>query len=380
MTVGLAISIFIGELAVRKLSPQLTFSEAFKYSINCLTNDPLIPVSLPKSYNCRMLHYRGDYDVYAHINSKGLRGEEFSEKSDQIVKRILVLGDSFTFGLGVSDTDTYPYQLERILKEKGMNVEVINAGYADGFAPDSYYLFLKERGLALSPDIVLVGFFVLNDITDISESIWSETDVYGLPTKIESCCRTADGGVFHNKQIAFKYKYPYLRDSHLFQFVINTLNKRFGLFNEKEWILPKRDVDANQGCIMNPGCVDRFKEEEEKMHLVMQGIKKLTQDKGIPLLVVLIPPDYQLYPEMSGKYQNRWEPPPGNVDFLQKRIDGFFKQNGIPFLDLYPVFDKERQRGYPYFQFDAHFNALGQRITAEAIAKYFTDNKLLEKQ
>jgi acyl-CoA thioesterase I len=42
--------------------------------------------------------------------------------------RIVVLGDSLVAGFGIKPSDAFPAQLERALKERGHDVEVINAG------------------------------------------------------------------------------------------------------------------------------------------------------------------------------------------------------------------------------------------------------------
>ncbi len=42
--------------------------------------------------------------------------------------RLVVIGDSLTAGYGVSKEAAFPSQLQRLLKEKGKKVEVINAG------------------------------------------------------------------------------------------------------------------------------------------------------------------------------------------------------------------------------------------------------------
>jgi len=60
-----------------------------------------------------------------NTNSKGLRGKrEYSYDRDQSIVRIVLLGDSFTFGDEVSDNETYAYYLQNLLP----HVEVINMG------------------------------------------------------------------------------------------------------------------------------------------------------------------------------------------------------------------------------------------------------------
>ena len=64
--------------------------------------------------------------VDVHINSQGLRGKEYAIAKPPGTYRILVLGDSMTFGWGVPVEETYPSRLEVALNAKcttiGVNV------------------------------------------------------------------------------------------------------------------------------------------------------------------------------------------------------------------------------------------------------------------
>ena len=96
------------------------------------------------------------------INSRGLRDREYPYEKPSNTKRILVLGDSFTWGYGVGDQDIFTEDLERRLAEADGDWEVINAGVS-GWGTDQEYLFLKTEGLKYSPDIVILAFYLRND-------------------------------------------------------------------------------------------------------------------------------------------------------------------------------------------------------------------------
>jgi hypothetical protein len=90
-------------------------------------------------------------------NSKGLRGKAEHEYQRTAGKRrILVLGDSFTFGEEVSDDETFPHYLESALP----NTEVVNFG-VQGYGHDQMLLCLKEEGVKYYPDIVILDFLRL---------------------------------------------------------------------------------------------------------------------------------------------------------------------------------------------------------------------------
>src|SRR5262245_59263587 len=91
-------------------------------------------------------------------SSRGVRGTAEPETGKRPGNtRIVVLGDSFTFGEEVSDGETYASQLEAA--EPGL--EVLNLG-VHGYGHDQMLLYLREEGLGYRPDVVLLGFVHLD--------------------------------------------------------------------------------------------------------------------------------------------------------------------------------------------------------------------------
>ena len=87
-------------------------------------------------------------------NSAGMRGDrEYPEAKPPGMRRLVLLGDSFTFGEGVSDAETYARQLSDLLPR----LEVLNLA-VHGYGNDQMLLALKEDGLRYHPDLVVLGF------------------------------------------------------------------------------------------------------------------------------------------------------------------------------------------------------------------------------
>ena len=105
-------------------------------------------------------HVLSHDDVVIQTNSLGLRHPELDEKSDDEF-RVLVLGDSITFGDYVAFEETYPALLDRRLEGRRPQVTVINAGLPGASASDELHHYL-EIADAVDPDLVLVGMY-LND-------------------------------------------------------------------------------------------------------------------------------------------------------------------------------------------------------------------------
>jgi lysophospholipase L1-like esterase len=129
---------------------------------------------LPASMTQRIAYDRPDWDyfdadgavVYA-TNALGFRDEEFAVEPSAGELRILALGDSFTFGLGVPLASAWPQVLEESLRaDLGPRpVEVIVAGWPNT-APQDYAAWCIEDGLAFRPDVVVLGL-CLNDMAPV---------------------------------------------------------------------------------------------------------------------------------------------------------------------------------------------------------------------
>jgi len=98
------------------------------------------------------------------INDDGFRDRPRTPFPKSGVYRILVLGDSVTFGYGVPEDETFPQQLERALVQAGASVEVLNFG-VNGYNPYTEAALFADRGAAYHPDLVLVQFCI-NDLAD----------------------------------------------------------------------------------------------------------------------------------------------------------------------------------------------------------------------
>ena len=99
------------------------------------------------------------------INNLGLRDErDYSQTPDDGCFRVLVLGDSMTFGKGVREAESWPAVLEASLASSYPDrcIEVLNSGIPNTNFHIQWLHFL-ERWRDLDPDLVLVGFFVYND-------------------------------------------------------------------------------------------------------------------------------------------------------------------------------------------------------------------------
>lgn len=96
-----------------------------------------------------------DHGLPVVINSLGLRNPELEDEAQR--PRVFALGDSVTYGFGVEESEAWPRVLETELRERGRDVEVVNAGVS-GYSTFQGLAFLERDLLALEPDVVLFAF------------------------------------------------------------------------------------------------------------------------------------------------------------------------------------------------------------------------------
>lgn len=105
-------------------------------------------------------HLHHDFEVTYRINEVGLRGNSEDLLAAQ---NVFFLGDSFTFGLGVGEGETFTEWMNSQATESG--VVYSNLGIP-GYAPDQQLIFLESL-LKYEPDYVVWVIYLGNDLLDI---------------------------------------------------------------------------------------------------------------------------------------------------------------------------------------------------------------------
>ena len=104
-------------------------------------------------------------NVSISINSLGFRGPNFAPHKPPGTFRIACLGGSTTFGLYCADDETWPAQLENLVRDScpDRRIEVINAG-VPGYTLSQSLINFRERVVPLAPDLVVI-YHAPNDLS-----------------------------------------------------------------------------------------------------------------------------------------------------------------------------------------------------------------------
>ncbi len=120
---------------------------------------------MPRGRGAGYAPVRTDRRERRPINSRGFRDLERAIPKPAGVRRVVCLGDSFTWGVRVLFDDAWPRRLERLLSlDRGEVWEAVNLG-EPGFNSVQEAARLAAQGFAYQPDVVVVAY-VLNDSED----------------------------------------------------------------------------------------------------------------------------------------------------------------------------------------------------------------------
>jgi GDSL-like Lipase/Acylhydrolase family len=350
LAVSAGFGLLFAELAVRLIRPQAVMV----VSRGLYEPDPPRRYRLHPGFRGTVTN-RVEFDNPIAINQMGLRGGEIGSKAPGTL-RVLALGDSFTFGVGAQAGETYPAQLEKILRARGTRTraEVLNAG-APGFGVPDEVAWYERWGKPLQPDVVLIQVFLANDLQDAAPGPKVEVRDGALVVQGEKSRSVSRWLYYH---------------SHLFVLLKNSslggpLRRLLGLPEPLEQRELRAEMDLyKKGELPESARVGAAATE--------RAVTDLARDAGrVRLQAVILPSVLQVDPVRWRAALERFGLDPAKYDpYRPNRVFGdIFSRHGIPVVDLTPTFREAQARGETiYYPIDQHLTPAGYKLTAETVA------------
>ncbi|MBI2653355.1 hypothetical protein HYX02_00950 [Candidatus Woesearchaeota archaeon] len=312
--------------------------------------------------NFRGKFSRQEFKLEISTNSLGLRDVEYGEKKNNEL-RILALGDSFVWGAyGTELNQTFVKILERKLNEKSRSLryQVINAG-VPGYGTDQEFLYLKDRGYKLKPDLILVNLFVGNDFLDNVQS--GEMIV-------------KNGALFTNKtriKLGEKIRTFLLTNSHSYRIMERSMLNLFGNFIQK-YVRGKIQQDDYQAQLFLKPVNKDITQQTIKTEEVLKETKLYTNSNNMTFVIVLIPLNYQVDNNLKQIFieNNYNQNQQYDMEQPQKIINEWAVKNNVTVIDLLPHLKKLNKDNDFYWKFNPHFNVKGNEIVGDIIYKELT--------
>lgn len=216
----------------------------------------------------RFTHTSADGQFHFETNSQGFRNrEEISYQKSEGEIRVLVVGDSHTFGYEVNQEETYAAVTQQLLRKQGVNASVINAGLS-GTGTAEQLVFLEQEGFKYQPDYVVLGFFS----NDFDDNLKSGFFAVNADTLISKNREHIPGVRLQN----FIYQFAVIRwlseNSYLYNFAFNTIWDFF-----KNRSLQKGREIQIESVLGKEGTIDGQSQQLEQ--LLLKRLKKQSVGK-----------------------------------------------------------------------------------------------------
>jgi hypothetical protein len=273
-------------------------------------------------------------DKPVRSNAQGFRGGPWVTPRDTTVPRVMIIGDSFTFGNNAAEEDTYAAVLGQLLEKKIGRVEVLNAGVG-GWNIDNEAEFFVSEGVGYRADVVVLGFFH-NDFQPPQDSVY-------IPTF--SADARLDSRPWWLRWVPYRVLFWLKRSA-----LVVYLRDRMALFDQPSDNFAERLFTNNIDYR-----TDRF---VKYTHEQLLRIRDSAEAHGTPVIIAAIPA------------VNTFWLPRDSVHWVDS-LAAFATRERMSLVDLSESLwkaDGNRNRffGYPW---DNHFVASGHRLAAEQLVE-----------
>ncbi|HEX6812576.1 MAG TPA: GDSL-type esterase/lipase family protein [Planctomycetota bacterium] len=269
--------------------------------------------------------------VSVRINRFGLRErEQITPDKPARQKRIVCVGDSFTFGWGIPEEMNWVRLLEQKMRASGKDVRTVNCGASGTVCVDEYAWGLQHRFHVFQPDAVITTI-CLNDLIP-SDGLW----VIDPPRS--TGLRTLD-------------------------LLLGVLGRdELDLDPARDWVQELLDLPAQQALASHRAGHDKPIEAMWSQGVPQASLRSMKQwcdERKIPFMVIL-------WPFLQGLGNGRHYP----FQKLHDLVAADCKAAGIPFLDVLPALASTPAADLWVTPADPHPNPLAQRLTLPLIEQF----------
>ena len=307
----------------------------------------------------------GDYIRFPasfKTNSEGLRDREYERKKPAHVTRIVVVGDSHTWGYGVNDDEIYSEKLESMLADS----EVVNLGVT-AYSLWQEVGYFERTGLDYDPDVMIVGF-TQNDV-DQGANL-GNIAAANKPREDANDSARVERRRSIQEVVA--------QNSALYKFVSDRVNTNKSLVEFFIRLGLKAPLAGADGIDNNlkTGLIDYPPDLEQAFAAALAKLRELkgvTDREGVRLIVVAIPARQAIEPVMFRQSisRSKFEVEDFDLDKPYRKLAEFARQEGIEFIDPVAAFrERAKKPEALYLERDVHLNAAGHDELARVLAAH----------
>ena len=282
----------------------------------------------------------GKPEFHVRINSLGYRGPEFPTEKPRGEFRIVLLGDSFTFGDYVNDDESLPAYLERALGAACGAVRVVNAGIMN--TTIDTHARMAERAMRLNPDMIILAFYE-NDIDDLKNPMWN------------AFARNREA----KSRFPMAVLYPVLRNTATWNLALAVRSRR-----QMRRAFGQAAAGTPAVATIDPQTRALRAAYADSLARLAEGLRKAS----VPFIFVA----YPAVEEISGAKKE-----PNTQEML-----AVAEEAGIPVVDIAPRFSASGLgvNGLYLLPLDAHPRPIGHALAADTVARALTSMPPLQSR
>jgi len=326
VSAAVAVGLFaVVEIALRVAAPQTSRTEVLSGAPRAI-KDPVLGHRYRPNAHAR--HRTPEFDADYLINSHGRRDSPPPE-DDSLAVRVLVLGDSFTFGAGNAEADVWTAVMERTLAGQGRRVDVVNAG-VEGYDTHSEALYLEALAPELHPDVVVLGF--------LANDVYTNTPAETPPADVDH-----PGGGVELHAVEWARRMVMQNDRAYARMFLLTSRKAYYSTPASEQV--RRQIEITGGWLTR--------------------MEAFCRERGVRFAVVSIPQQFAVIAGARGMSFRGVDP--GVID---RELSELARERGFPWFEMLPpLVEAYRSSGVDmFYRADGHLTPAGNRVVGEAAA------------
>jgi lysophospholipase L1-like esterase len=301
------------------------------------------------------------FDVSYTTSSQRFRSlRNFVPYPDPKVLRVAVVGDSFTFGWGANDAQSYPSRLERLLNTQYGPTEVLNAGIC-GTGTGNEALWYDLWVSHFHPNLVILTVVPNDTDDDLARPLFSIDSSGNVSPKSAVQVEQFQSQTLAARQIITRLPlYDYLTEH----------SELLNLFRRTVSVLIRRHHMKETSAKAGASAFDTI-----GLHLLageVEWLDKNVRSSGARLIVVFVPFRETVYghtPTTNRVVRESLA--------MVETLSGVCAKNGIPFHDLTSEMRTaavSAQQPLYYTKYDAHPTPVGYQLIADLVSPMVLDD------
>lgn len=277
-----------------------------------------------------------EFTVEYRISEQGFRDPEVhAAKGDPGKVRILLVGDSYTFGHGVQYEQSWAALVREYFERDGKPVEIINAG-VPGYSTTQQVLYLERLVDQFAPDVVAIGFVAHDVATNrpIIEAGAVDKIAEGAAISVSRDKKSTFHSVLLLKRLLVSNDFVYT------QVYANTDRRRWYEAPPSDWLAEQIDITKT----------------------LLSRAASISAQTDTRLVVFSMPQLFQVLVEANGTKIDGVD-----VNHIDSVLSAHAKMENITWISALPELAAEYARSGEalYFRMDGHFNAHGNKVFAD---------------